>query len=332
MSIYEKEPVAIDKQLESEKAALGDAWTAACTSCISETQACAILGHQQALLNANLRGSLRDVGLWIENGDLSSLVAHCANAVGLLIAKSNLRRLQTALPRLGDMFEPRLGRYGMFQELRCNDFLYLESYYADAIATCCLTNNFEVQTAGHAYTDFVRGLKDLGELVVVFDFETLVDFRTRHVFSEHQSVFRVVDHNIGKGERPEDDWAYLTLDRSPTLATGRLPVQKTNKGLTPDTAVFTLGHPRGMPMRYGLAEAIQPEPQCSNAYRAFVEAYSVASGSPMFRADDCTLTGILTRACSETSLDGRVRTNNKYVSTVCTPQSGCQGSLFIGLP
>lgn len=332
MEIYEEEAIERDELLELKNAASGGKAILTIPPCISQAETRAILESQQALSIARQRGSLRDVGRWIEQGHLSSKVAQCSAAVGLLISRSNLRRRQTSLPMAGDCFEPRLSRYGIWRDLRCNDFLYLETGFSAALGTCCLTGSNQVLTARHVLDQPARDLMKAGDLMVLFDFGTLADSRARHVFSEHQSVFRVVDDKTGEGEEPDDDWAQLTLERSPTLASGRLPVQSSSDPLTTDTAVFTLGHPKGLPMRYGSADAITVELNCPRAYRAYLDGYVVASGSPVFRADTCELIGVMTDACSVNHKFGRLWAGDKYVSTVCTPRTGCQGSLFIGLP
>lgn len=277
---------------------------------VDDRRATQLLYLQDLLLRSRLRGDARDVTAWVINGALPAEVADNAQAIGILVYEGHL----TAT---GSSLELPAGRYGSMRGLDERDFLRNETACNRLIATCCAIGNRKILTAGHVLGAQERLWLAANNLCVLFGYAKCIDGLTRTVFDPTFHMAKVLPP---KGFVPEklidEEWLVLDIDRSMSKFGGRRHATVSEVPLEDGAAVYTLGHPNGLSLRYALSPATVPGPE-AGCYRAFVEGYGVASGSPVFDAKSHKIVGL---AVASGQAQGTVRILNlDSLSQVCTP-------------
>ena len=279
---------------------------------ITPEAAANILRKQAELRAARLRGNMHEVHNWIRSG-FDARVEQNSFAVGLLIGEYSLRRPYSPLPADSDFIEPKVTPYGATFSLDPADMLHDELWWHEALATCCLIGNDVVLTSRHAFDYDMEEMLGDRLLRVVFGYRALPDGHAAGVLRRHRHIYAVKE--VASSDA-HDDWIALRLAERATIAGERAPL---TIGAAPlrGHAVYTLGHPRGMSMRYTATnERIALEPDL--LFRAYLDAYPGSSGSPVFDARTHALVGIVK---SSTLSHGEVRVGleQRYVSRLCLP-------------
>jgi V8-like Glu-specific endopeptidase len=86
------------------------------------------------------------------------------------------------------------------------------------------------------------------------------------------------------------DWALVELDRE---VVGRSPLTLSEKALSPEQEIYVLGHPLGLPMKYGPGGIVK---EIKDTYfSAALDVYSGNSGSPVFDSKTHNVVGIMAK-------------------------------------
>lgn len=296
---------------------------------ISDAQTNARLAAQQDLLAKRYRGNMQQLRTWTENCTAWSGAAPNAAGVAIIVRRSDMYTFceeSAAAPE----YHALLSLYGgPTLNLRNDDFLHPEMAWDNPRGTAFLIDEFRMLTAGHILKpDFVDAIAQ-GKIFVAFDFQTQDDGEPRRMFVLNDNLFRVVGVGPrGSGQGARHDWGTLILEQSPVTA-ARRPLTLDASDLSMPRAVYTLGHPQALVMRYAyspVSTASSQEPGCHEAY---VDGYCGGSGSPVIDANTHKVVGILIRSCGSGAGADRTQAGS-YVSQVCTPQLNTGGSLFIG--
>jgi hypothetical protein len=166
-----------------------------------------------------------------------------------------------------------------------------EPYYHQPIAGCRLCTGFLVEkdviaTAGHcADWGSVKALR----FVFGYQMKDAGCPRTQvpddDVYKGIKIIQRVYEP-MGSGA----DWALVKLDRE-VCGRETLPLAKTD--ICPDTSVYVLGHPCGLPLKYVPGEPVK---KVESAYfAADLSIYGGNSGSPVFDSQTNEVVGIVVR-------------------------------------
>jgi V8-like Glu-specific endopeptidase len=166
-----------------------------------------------------------------------------------------------------------------------------EPFRNQPIATGRLGTGFLVKkniiaTAAHCVTD-----ESLPRLRFVFGYKMLDSFN---------AATQLPERNIYRGKRiikrvytsyPNmSDWALVELDRE---VAGRSPLTLSEELLSLGQEVYVLGHPLGLPMKYGPGGIVR---EIRNTYfSAPLDVYSGNSGSPIFDSKTHKVVGVMAK-------------------------------------
>ena len=278
---------------------------------LDEVRASNLLYLQGLLLRSRLRGDCREVANWVKGGCLPAEVASNSDAVGVLVFAGN-RRSEDSHP-----FELQVEPYGTMMGLDGRDFLSGEVAFTGIRGTCCAIGERTILTAGHVLDRQERRWLAGDKLCVLFGFRTQTDGVARTVFDPASQLAWVVPPAGFDPEMEfEDEWLTLELDRTMAQLGGRRYAEVSNEPLEDNAAVYTFGHPNGLSLRYSFSPSTLPGPEDA-CFRAFVDGYDKASGSPVFDAVSHKIVGIAVASGQEM---GIVRVENQdSLSQVCTP-------------
>lgn len=92
----------------------------------------------------------------------------------------------------------------------------------------------------------------------------------------------------------------------------------------PETSVFTVGHPSGLPTKIAQGEILALSPH-GDKYITNLDTYAGNSGGPVFNAETHELIGFVS-----SGEDDYIRDGNCYRSRVCSPQE-CKGETVTSL-
>jgi hypothetical protein len=91
--------------------------------------------------------------------------------------------------------------------------------------------------------------------------------------------------------------------------------------------VYTLGHPAGLTLRYSRSMSIA-KGSSGTTFRAFLDAYPISSGSPVFDSATHKLAGIVRSGRIDSGL-GRVIGEDRRVSLVCAAGGDVEATLCV---
>ena len=206
--------------------------------------------------------------------------AACVAAVCL---ENNLEGEENGYTRL------KLKPYGASVGLSKRERFYKQPVFAGKICTGFLVKEDIVATAAH-----IADERNVTALRIVFGF-TMRNARTPVTMIPTKDIYRGVEiikrRYIPKSGEP--DWALVKLDRP---VTSRKPAKPSRKKLYRGQRVYTIGHPRGLPLKAA------PGANISNfnkhCFVADLDIYSGNSGSPVFCGDTHKVIGMVVRGDS----------------------------------
>lgn len=277
---------------------------------ITTAEATRLLLTQQTLIRDGMRGD--------ENAliALGGPLAHIPN-VGLLMKRTQVS-LDDELLR-NPQVNANLVPYDLNGDLDRADMLRGAWRWADPIGTCFMIGGGTIMTARHNFIDpdFIDLLN--GHMYVVFGHTTQRDGTPMRGFTVNQDVFRVISPgayqpNIGD----DDDWIMLQLE-DPGNVLARRAAATLKSPFGGSGRVYTLGHPNGLTLRYSRSPTIEQGPSALT-FRAFLDAYHLSSGSPVFDFESDALVGIViagSLGSGKATVDGGPR----CVSRICVDKS-----------
>jgi hypothetical protein len=183
-----------------------------------------------------------------------------------------------------------------------------------AYATGFLVKPDVICTSGH------WGEEDLSKWRIVFGHKMIDDETAIYSFDKSQVFY--VDEVIGreyvsKGEK--EDWALLKLDKTTKNQTV-LNVRKGKNKIGDDQAVYAIGHPQGLPMKYAGGSKVRKNSP-KNHFLVNTDTYAGNSGSPIFNADTHEVEGVLSRGEEDFRF---IEKDGCYVSLICR-ENDCIG-------
>jgi hypothetical protein len=288
-----------------------DAATFPIRNSIGGDQAMQLLYLQYLLMQSGLRGDARHIAEWVECDFLSDEVRTNTEAIGIFVSD---RHLDTAG---SNPLELLTGNYGSMKGLDDGDFLRNEIANREISGTCCAIDDQKILTAGHVLGDQERRWLEEEKLYVLFGFATRIDGQTQTVFDPMTQLAKVVrPHGVDLKYSFKEEWLILDIDRSILKYGGRRHAILSDVPLEDWAPVYTLGHPNGLSLRYASSPFTVPGPE-ETCFRAFVEGYGGASGSPVFDARSHRIVGI---AVASGQKLGTVKILDQgSLSQVCTP-------------
>jgi hypothetical protein len=287
------------------------------------------LALQQELVVSRHRGNLKQLHEWSPNCPTLSGALRNSGSVALLLREDDL--LLTRGNHLSEdaVYQARLSHYGGTpMNLHPEDFLHAEIAWDKPRGTGCLVAPDRILTAKHVVDSTMRTEIGLGKWFVGFDFKVQPDGCISQFFRLNDNLFRIKAEGPG-GQTSEklDDWATLVLE-NPASDPMRCPATIDGSSFDSLTAVYTLGHPQALTMRYAYSPEVLPSsfPGCAEAY---VDGYCGGSGSPVFDAVTHKVVGLLTNS-GASSFGADPSPGDVHLSQVTARQLGSGGSVFIG--
>jgi len=284
---------------------------------IDEAVAIALIKRQNELCVGKLRGDFQDLVEWADPAQIH------ADSIGLLFHRDQLLAECIGIPQRGQPLPLPVKSYAETKLLRFEDFLYKESLLESPAGTGCLVSRDTLLTCDHVMDSMVIESMELGELFVVFGFHANRNEPKELEFGKHVfTVASVLDRGNGTGPK---DWALLRLT-SPVMGVRSIP-KVASKPVIPGAPLYSLGHPNGLSLRYALSPTSSRDHQ-AGCYRAFLDGYEGASGSPVFNEKN-EIAGLM----SETPInsEGVVLTKaGGYLSLVCSEPFDVQGTRVTG--
>lgn len=278
---------------------------------IDELQAKQLLYLQNLLVQSGQRGDARHIAELVRSGFLPAEVETNAEAIGVFVSDGHLGSAGSSLREL------LTTDYRDLKDLDGRDFLAGELANREISGTCCAIGDRKILTAGHVLDNQERQWLSEDKLYVLFGFSTQINGRTQTVFDARTHIAQVVrPDGVDLDYSFEEEWLVLDIDRSISEFGGRRHAILSDDPLEDGAPVYTLGHPNGLSLRYAMSPTTVPGPEAA-CFRAFVEGYGGASGSPVFDARSHKIVGIA--AASGQNL-GTVRIVDQHsLSQVCTP-------------
>jgi V8-like Glu-specific endopeptidase len=124
---------------------------------------------------------------------------------------------------------------------------------------------------------------------------------------------------IGKiFEEDGKDLAVIRVDRE--IAGRPALVLNLDKEIEPEEAVYVMGHPSGLPMKWAGGASVRSVSSQRGFFAANLDTFGGNSGSPVFDAVDNTVRGILVRGDTDYVTKDVCR-----VAFVCPADTGCRG-------
>ncbi len=166
-----------------------------------------------------------------------------------------------------------------------------EPFYKQPIAAghCCtgfLVKDDVIATAAH----FVNG-KNVEDLRIVFGYK-MQDASTPITRLPDENIYKGVKiiHQAYKRMGNQSDWALVQLDRK---VTGQAVARLSKDRIFYDQAIYVIGHPLGLPLKYAPAARITKI--CNAYFLADLDVYSGNSGSPVFDTEKHKVIGMVVR-------------------------------------
>lgn len=225
--------------------------------------------------------ALRGQGLRLDRYEIADpFIQENASAVVSIWLKDNLTNTQDGF------FALQLQVFGKAYNLNSYEPFFHQPVAVGRLCTGFLVKPDVIATAGHCVNK-----QNIHELCFIFGYE----------MTQAQSpVTRVPLHDVYYGveilQRVYDpfesgaDWALVKLQRP---VSGRKPVILAATDVALNQAVYVLGHPVGLPLKYVATEPVQA---IHNTYfSAQLSIYGGNSGSPVFSKDSHQLVGIVVR-------------------------------------
>jgi hypothetical protein len=274
-----------------------------------------ILSSQRHLIGQGLRG---DETFLVTSR--SSAVSNIER-VGLLVARIELTAGD--LPTVdAPEFDANLVPYEIEDPLDPRDMLSGAWMWNEPIGTCVLLKDRTILTSRHVFGTPNCSYLLQGNVFAVFGHSVRPDGQPKRAFTLNRDVFQVVPPATFQLASPrEEDRVELELSDPENVLGGRPPVTVISP-FNVKGDVYTLGHPNGLTLRYSRSRAIEPGiPDFPNNFRARLDAYPIASGSPVFEVGSDALIGIV-MAGDLGSGRATVKGETRFVSRVCAPQDG----------
>ncbi len=172
-------------------------------------------------------------------------------------------------------------------------------------------------TAGHCISDPI----DCENALIIFDYDetSILSIGTNKVAKS--SVFECGQLLKHKLENTAEDYSFIELKQKPPAF--RKPLTYRKSVQTPvGEALYTLGHPIGMPMKYSDGAYIRAE--TSLDFTANLDTMTGASGSPVLSKKDHSVLGMLIDGETDLNFAGCATSNQ------CT-DAGCTGETSLKL-
>lgn len=285
---------------------------------LNDDQAEMLLELQRQLKQGRLRGDRREVEEWIQFNQLRPEVALNADAVGLFVLEEDL------ISNDAGLLELLVEAYAGPATLDSRDFLRDEIVFGKIRGTCCSINANKVLTAGHVLDCTARIHLAARKLCVVFGFATQSNNVATTAFEPTRQIAWVVPPaDFDANEEFTEEWLVLELDPKRSDLSNLSHATISEKPLADRAPVYTLGHPNGLSLRYSFSPSTVPGPEGA-CFRAFVDTYDGASGSPVFDAISHEIVGVVVgtgQAMGTVRIEGM-----NYLSQVSTPQTSAGAS------
>jgi hypothetical protein len=155
----------------------------------------------------------------------------------------------------------------------------LEPFHDQPMAAGRMCTGFLVKedvmaTAGHCVNS-----GDVTDLCFIFGFR-MEDPTTPVIRIPNDNIYKGVEliHKAYDRKNPGSDWALVKLDRS---VVGQTVPELSKENVYPGQAVYVIGHPLGLPLKYGAGVSVRDYPH-ESYFKVNLKIYMGSSGSPVF--------------------------------------------------
>ncbi len=157
---------------------------------------------------------------------------------------------------------------------------------AGAMCSGFLVKEDIIATAGHwVQENNITGLRFLFGYQMVDESTAVIRFAGENIYQGVEMIHRVF--NLGSGN---PGWALVRLDRK---VKGQAVARLSKEEIFCDQAVYTFGHPVGLPLKFGASASVL------DVHETFFEAnlniYSGSIGSPVFALDTHEVIGMVVK-------------------------------------
>jgi hypothetical protein len=206
-------------------------------------------------------------------------------SIAAICLKDNLINLNNAFSIL------KVKNYGKAFNLDSSELFHQQPISTGRMFTGFLVEDDIIATAGHCADE-----KNVTDLRVMFGFR---------MEDPSKPAIRVYSDNIYKGVKvlkkvyrsrkggDGSDWALLKLDRK---VTGQKVAELSKKNLTLGQSLYIMGHPCGLPLKYGPGAKVHLIDH--TYFAADLDVYCGSSGSPVFDSETHDVVGIVVRGDS----------------------------------
>jgi len=205
-----------------------------------------------------------------------------SGCIAAICSKDNLINLNNELSIL------KVKNYGKAFNLDSSELFRQQPISTGHMFTGFLVEDDIIATAGHCADE-----KNVTDLRFIFGFR---------MDDPSKPAIRVFNDNMYKGVKilrkvyrsreggDKSDWALVKLDRK---VTGQTVAELSKKEITLEQSLYIMGHPCGLPLKYGPGAKVRRiENTC---FAADLDVYCGSSGSPVFDSDTHEVVGIVVR-------------------------------------
>ncbi|MCP5104395.1 MAG: trypsin-like peptidase domain-containing protein [bacterium] len=187
-----------------------------------------------------------------------------------------------------DLSMLKVKNYGKAFNLDSNELFHQQPIATGRLNTGFLVEEDIIATAAHCADE-----KNVTDLRFMFDFKMKAPSKpVTHVSNENiykgVKIIRRV-YNSRKGG-DGSDWALVKLDRG---VVGQRVAKLSKKEITLDQSVYIMGHPCGLPLKYGPGATVSDINK--TCFGADLDVYCGSSGAPVFDSETHEVIGIVVR-------------------------------------
>ncbi len=283
---------------------------------ITPEEATKLIRKQVTLIALGERAEVNQVHALSKCSGHFANVQRSARAVGMLVPEIHLRSSDSNRAPNDPCIDAKLFPYGAHFSLDPRDMLYSDTWWKGAVGSCFLVEDQKVITARHVFKDSgARQALENGSLRVVFGYQFTHSNRPRDIFCKGIDYFDVKAMNWPPPWK--GDWIALELTDCATQGGRREKLAVSPDAPAAGTPVYSLGHPNHASLRY--VKTSLPLELSADQFGAYLDAYDVSSGSPVFSADSHAVIGLVRASFQST---GRIPVigGPLNISPLCLPE------------